>query len=62
MIEEIVNIIVNNGVSVGVLVFLLWERSKTNDTLIKTLQELKDTTNLIKEYFIDTKNIENDSK
>lgn len=62
MIEEIVNIIVNNGVSVGVLVFLLWERSKTNDTLVKTLQELKDTTNLIKEYFIDTKNLDNDNK
>lgn len=52
LLNEVVKLITENGVLVGVVVYLLWERTKFMETLTKTLTKLEETTTLIKDYFI----------
>lgn len=61
-IMNLVDFICNNGVAIGVLVYLLWERKTFNETITNALKELKDTTQLIKDYFLESKHTENDNK
>lgn len=58
-LNEIITFISNNTVAIGVLIYLLWERTKFNDTITSALKELKDTTQLIKDYFL---KCDNDNK
>lgn len=43
---------VNNGLAVGVVIYLLWERTKFMSTITEVLTKLDNTTQLIKDYFI----------
>lgn len=61
-IMNLVDFICNNGVAIGVLVYLLWERKTFNETITNALKELKDTTQLIKDYFLERKRTEDDNK
>lgn len=51
-IEAIVSLMVNNGLAVGVVIYLLWERTKFMSTITEVLTKLDNTTQLIKDYFI----------
>ena len=47
-IEQIVNLIVNNGVSIGLLIYFVYRDNKFMNTLSTTLTTLKNTTESIK--------------
>lgn len=51
-IEAIVSLMVNNGLAVGVVIYLLWERTKFMSAITEVLTKLDNTTQLIKDYFI----------
>lgn len=58
-LNDLITFISNNTVAIGVLIYLLWERTKFNETITSALKELKDTTQLIKDYFL---KCDNDNK
>lgn len=50
--EEIVNLIVSNGIGVACIVYFMFRDYKFQDTISKTLTQLEETTSLIKEYLV----------
>lgn len=50
--EEIVNLIVSNGIGVACICYFMFRDYKFQDTIAKTLTQLEETTTLIKEYLI----------
>lgn len=53
IIDEIINLIVNNGVSVGVVVYFLYRDNKFLANLQSTLTALENTTNSINKLLIE---------
>lgn len=47
--ENFVNIIVNNGVAVGIIVYFIYRDNKFMNTLTKTLTTLQDSVSSVKE-------------
>lgn len=60
--ENIIDLIVSNGIGVACIVYFMFRDYKFMATLQQTLTTLEDTTNLIKEYFIKKGDLENDHK
>ena len=63
--DTIVDLIVSNGIGVACIVYFMFRDYKFMSTLQQTLTTLEDTTNLIKDYFIDMKKreaLDDDSK
>lgn len=50
--ENIIDLIVSNGIGVACIVYFMFRDYKFMGTLQQTLTTLEDTTNLIKNYFI----------
>lgn len=50
--ENIIDLIVSNGIGVACIVYFMFRDYKFMGTLHQTLTTLEDTTNLIKDYFI----------
>lgn len=50
--ENIIDLIVSNGIGVACIVYFMFRDYKFMGTMQQTLTTLEDTTNLIKEYFI----------
>lgn len=50
--EDIVNLVVSNGIGVACIVYFMFRDYKFQNTLQDTLSSLRDTTNLIKDYII----------
>lgn len=50
--ENIIDLIVSNGIGVASIVYFMFRDYKFMATLQQTLTTLEDTTNLIKDYFI----------
>ena len=48
--EQIVNLLMNNGTTIVVLAYLLWKDSKLSDLIVTSQQETKDTLSVIKQY------------
>ncbi len=46
--EDVVNLFVNNGVAVAVIVYFMYRDYRFQETLQKTLQTLVDTVNALK--------------
>ena len=57
--EDIIQILVNNGVAVAVVAFFMWKDIRFMDTIQKTLTSLDESTKLIEKYFIEERS-END--
>lgn len=51
-LETIIALITNNGLAIGVVVYLLWERTKFMDKITECLTKLEETTALIKNYIM----------
>lgn len=63
--DNIIDLIVSNGIGVACIVYFMFRDYKFMSTLQQTLTTLEDTTNLIKDYFINMKKregLEDDSK
>ena len=60
--ENIIDLIVSNGIGVACIVYFMFRDYKFMGTLQQTLTTLEDTTNLIKDYFIKKGVIDDDSK
>lgn len=50
--QEITNLILNNGVAVGLLVYFVYRDNKFMNTLNVSLMSLKDTTESIKDMML----------
>lgn len=50
--EEIVNLIVSNGIGVACICYFMFRDYKFQDTISKTLTQLEETTELIKQYML----------
>lgn len=50
--ENIIDLIVSNGIGVACIVYFMFRDFKFMGTMQQTLTTLEDTTNLIKDYFI----------
>lgn len=50
--QEIINIILNNGVAVGLLIYFVYRDNKFMNTLNVSLMSLKDTTESIKDMML----------
>lgn len=57
--EDIIQLFVNNGVAVAVVIFFMWKDIRFMDTIQKTLTSLDESTKLIEKYFIEERG-END--
>lgn len=57
--EDIIQLLVNNGVAVAVVIFFMWKDIRFMDTIQKTLTSLDESTKLIEKYFIEERD-END--
>lgn len=55
-IDEIVNIFVNNGIGVACIVYFIFRDYKFMTTLNETLSTLKESVNLIEDYFLKNAN------
>ena len=55
-IDEIVNIFVNNGIGVACIVYFIFRDYKFMTTLNDTLSTLKESVNLIEDYFLKNAN------
>lgn len=62
IIDEIINLIVNNGVSVGVVVYFLYRDNKFLANLQSTLTALENTTNSINKLLIEIRGDKDDNK
>lgn len=51
--EQIVDLIINNGIGVACIVYFMFRDYKFMNTLIQTLSTLQETTNLIKEHLVE---------
>ena len=51
-IEQILSLVVNNGIGVACIVYFIVRDYKFMNTLTDTLQTLRDSTQLIQEHFI----------
>lgn len=51
-IDEIVNIFVNNGIGVACIVYFIFRDYKFMTTLNETMTTLKESVNLIEDYFL----------
>lgn len=60
--ENIIDLIVSNGIGVACIVYFMFRDYKFMGTLQQTLTTLEDTTNLIKDYFIKKGVLDDDSK
>ena len=60
--ENIIDLIVSNGIGVACIVYFMFRDYKFMGTLQQTLTTLEDTTNLIKDYFIKKGVIDDDNK
>lgn len=60
--ENIIDLIVSNGIGVACIVYFMLRDYKFMGTMQQTLTTLEDTTNLIKDYFIKREEQENDGK
>lgn len=47
--NEFVNLVVNNGVAVGVVIYFLWRDYRYNEQMILILNDIKSIVTLIKE-------------
>ena len=50
IMEEIVNIIVSNGMAVAIVAYFLFKDYKFNGQIINVLGEIKEVLSLVKEY------------
>lgn len=48
-LNEFVNLVVNNGVAVGVVIYFLWRDYRYNEQMILILNDIKNIVQLIKE-------------
>lgn len=55
-IDEIVNIFVNNGIGVACIVYFIFRDYKFMTTLNETMTTLKESVNLIEDYFLKNAN------
>lgn len=53
--NEFVNLIVNNGVAVGVVIYFLWRDYRYNERMVLLLNDIKNIVSLIKESEVDHK-------
>lgn len=53
--DDIINLIVSNGIGVACIVYFMFRDYKFMATLQDTLSTLKDTTNLIKDFLLEEK-------
>lgn len=60
--DDIINIIVNNGIGVACIVYFMFRDYKFMGSMNQTLKALEDATDLITEYFIKKGGDENDHK
>lgn len=60
--ENIIDLIVSNGIGVACIVYFMFRDYKFMGTLQQTLTTLEDTTSLIKDYFIKKGDLDNDHK
>ena len=60
--ENIIDLIVSNGIGVACIVYFMFRDYNFMGTMQQTLTTLEDTTNLIKDYFIKREEQENDGK
>lgn len=51
--EDIVNVLVNNGIGVAVIAYFIFRDYSFNKQLNDTLKSLEDSVELIKEYFLE---------
>ena len=54
-LDEIVNLVVNNGVAVGVVIYFLWRDYRYNERMVLLLNDIKNIVSLIKESEVDRK-------
>ena len=47
--NEIIDLIVSNGLAVGIIIYFLYKDYKFNDQIINVISELKDTVGEVKE-------------
>lgn len=47
--NEFINLIVNNGVAVGVVIYFLWRDYRYNEQMILILNDIKSIVTMIKE-------------
>lgn len=60
-IDEIVNIFVNNGIGVACIVYFIFRDYKFMTTLNETMTTLKESVNLIEDYFLKNGSIDSTS-
>lgn len=53
--DEVVNAIVNSGVSVGMLIWFIYKDSRWTDTINKSLTSISDSLEVIKETVVKKK-------
>lgn len=51
-LQDIVNLVVSNGIGVTCIIYFMWRDAKFMSTLQSTLTELTETVDLIKEVLI----------
>lgn len=54
--EDIINLIVSNGIGVACIVYFMFRDYKFQDNIAKTLTSLQETTDLIKNFLIERGN------
>lgn len=58
--ENIIDLLVNNGVAIAVVAFFMWKDIRFMDTIQKTLTSLDESTKLIEKYFIEERGEKDD--
>lgn len=51
--EQIVNLIINNGCAIGLLVYFIYKDNKFTDTINKALTNISDSIEVIKDLLIE---------
>lgn len=54
--EDIINLIVSNGIGVACIVYFMFRDYKFQDNIAKTLTSLQETTDLIKNFLLERGN------
>ena len=58
--ENIIELLINNGVAVACVAFFMWKDTRFTDAIQQTLTSLNESTKLIEKYFIEERGKEND--
>lgn len=53
--QDIVNLVVSNGIGVACIIYFMWRDAKFMNTLQTTLTELVETMDLVKEILLNAK-------